>query len=157
MEQEADKNLASAHAVANAFIELASEDDCRLTNMQLQKLVFIANGYSLAIKNRPLYWNNNHAWQWGPVIPRLYKSLQKYGSNEIPDVLESEDNIDKASWSHELIRATWEAYGKKSGAQLSALTHRPGTPWDRTWSTNRFDVIPLDLIRDHYRELLKKK
>ena len=82
----------SSYTVANEFIALAKNEGESLTNMQLQKLVFIAQGYTLAILERQLYYHNTHAWQWGPVVPKLYKSLQKYGSNIVTERLPSEDS-----------------------------------------------------------------
>lgn len=144
----------SAHAIANEFIKLAKEQGKQLTNMQLQKLVFIANGYSLAIFDRPLYWNNNHAWQWGPVIPKLYKSLQKYGSGDVTTLLPSEDVVENEE-DMDLIKGVWDAYGQYSGMQLSALTHKENTPWSITWATQKFGIIDPELIKKHYKDMVE--
>lgn len=45
---------AASPAIANQFIPLALHDGRPLTNMHLQKLVFIAHGWNLAIRNLPL-------------------------------------------------------------------------------------------------------
>ena len=69
-----------AATVANRFIELAESDSGRrLTPMQLIKLTYIAHGFSLAIKNRPLLDESVEAWRYGPVIPSLYRKLKSYG------------------------------------------------------------------------------
>ncbi|WP_074776189.1 Panacea domain-containing protein [Nitrosospira multiformis] len=145
----------TSHAVANEFIRIAQEQHKQLTNMQLQKLVFIAQGYSLAIRDAPLYVHNTHAWQWGPVIPKLYKSLQKYGSSFVTDPLETSDTIDPTSDEAELIKAVWDSYGHYTGGQLSALTHRQNTPWSKTWEKEKFAVIDNDLIADYYKKLVE--
>ncbi|SFU79760.1 hypothetical protein SAMN05216339_1141 [Nitrosomonas eutropha] len=61
--------------------------------MQLQKLVFITQGFSLAIFGALLHMHNTHTWQWEPVIPKLYKSLQKYGSDFVTASLETTAEI----------------------------------------------------------------
>ena len=145
----------TSHAVANEFIRLAQEQDKQLTNMQLQKLVFIAQGYFLAIHNELLHYHNAHAWQWGPVIPKLYKSLQKYGSNIVTEMLDSEDQIISGSREAEIIKAVFENYGHYTGGQLSTLTHRPRTPWSETWERKKFDVIDPQIIKKHYQNLIE--
>ena len=144
----------SAHAVANEFIKLAQKEGKSLTNMQLQKLVFISQGYSLAILDRPIYFHNTHAWQFGPVIPKLYKSLQKYGRNVVTDKLKAEDSLSEGSDEQDIVFGVFKAYGHLSGGQLSQLTHKPNTPWSITWAKDQFGVIPHPLIAQCYRELV---
>jgi uncharacterized phage-associated protein len=121
--------------------------------MQLQKLVFLGQGYCLAILDRKLYRNNTHAWQWGPVVPKLYKDLQKYGSGIVTesiaaiDALTDEDEL-------KVVNGVWKAYGNHTGAQLSALTHKPGSPWSKTWAANKFGIIDPEDIKAYYRQLV---
>ena len=149
----------SAHSIANQFIKLAKKEAKQLTNMQLQKLVFIANGYSLVLLERPLFYHNSHAWQFGPVIPKLYKTLQKYGSGFVSDFLPlpdpNETAISEDSEEYELIVGVWGAYGHLTGSQLSGLTHKEGTPWSETWSKSKFAVIDNELIANHYKGLVE--
>lgn len=148
----------SAIAIANAFLELAESEGKRLTNMQLQKLVYIAHGYSLATLNKPLFYNNVHAFEWGPVIPKLYKKLSSYGAGSITGKIATEDeSVPQTSVEMNLINQVWKAYGNFSGPKLSAITHRTGTPWSLTWSSNRFGVIDNEIIAEHYRHLLNEQ
>lgn len=145
----------SSHAVANAFIAIAGKEGKQLTNMQLQKLVFIAHGYCLAFLGTPLFFHNTHAWQWGPVVPKLYKALQKYGSAFIPEPIEADDTMPDTGDEAEILGAIWKSYGHYTGTQLSALTHKDNTPWSYTWDRNRFGIIEKDLISEHYKKLIE--
>ena len=148
----------SAESVANAFLDLARRSGKFLTNMQLQKLVYIAHGYSLAKLSQPLFHNNIHAFEWGPVIPNLYKTLRQYGAGEVKDyILTNEPPIGEDSPEMEIIKEVWQDYGDFSGLQLSALTHRAGTPWSETWRTNQFGVISDELIAEYYRQDLYER
>ena len=145
----------SANAVGNSFLALAVEQGRSLTNMQVQKLVFLAHGYMLGLFDEPLYANDTHAWQWGPVIPRLYKAMQKFGSGFVTGNLPAEDSVpatDEKAWS--VIKAVWEGYGHRSGAELSAITHKSGSPWEQAWRTAKFSVIPQESIADYYRSMV---
>jgi uncharacterized phage-associated protein len=144
----------SSQAVANKFLQLANESGKPLTNMQLQKLVFIAHGFTLAILDRPLYHKDTHAWQFGPVIPNLYKALQKYGNGFVKDSIETDDSLDEDSPEMGIIKAVWKSYGHMTGAQLSSLTHKPGTPWSITWAEKQFGVIQPEIISGHYKNII---
>lgn len=148
----------SAESAANAFLELARRNGKSLTNMQLQKLVYIAHGYSLAKLGKPLFHNNIHAFEWGPVIPNLYKTLRHYGAGEVKELIPTDAApIGEDSQEMEIIREVWQDYGDFSGLQLSDLTHRKGTPWSETWRINQFGVISDELIAEHYRQDLYER
>ena len=148
----------SAESVANAFLDLARRNSKVLTNMQLQKLVYIAHGYSLAKLRQPLFYNNIHAFEWGPVIPNIYKPLSKYGAGEVKDyLLTQEPPVAEDGQEMEIIKEVWEEYGQFSGLELSALTHRKGSPWSETWRTNPFGVISDELIAEYYRRDLYER
>jgi len=144
----------SAQAAANAVLQFARAEGVPLTNMQLQKHVFLGQGFCLALLDRPLYYNNTHAWQWGPVVPKLYKSLQKYGSGVVTAEIPAQDALDLTSEEAGVLKAVWDAYKSYSGGQLSELTHRPGTPWSRTWAQEKFGIISNDEIQAYYRSVL---
>ncbi len=75
----------TSHAIANEFLRLTRQQGKQLTNMQLQKLVFLAQGYALAIEGDPLHKHNTRAWQWGQLFlscirTRLEKSCMRESS-----------------------------------------------------------------------------
>lgn len=146
----------TSHAIANEFLRLTRQQGKQLTNMQLQKLVFLAQGYALAVQGNPIHNHDTRAWQWGPVIPKLYKSLQKFGSNVVTEDLKAEDVIDDNSDEARIIKAVLEAYGDRSGSELLAITHQANTPWSKTWEKKQFSIIDNALIANYYKSLLQK-
>ena len=145
----------SSIVVANRFIELAERSGQKLTNMQLQKLVFLAHGVALALTDNALTFHNIHAWQWGPVIPQLYKRFSAYGSAPITAPAACQDEpIKDGSTEAQIVNLVWEKFGGFSGPKLSAITHEPGSPWDITWNTDKWGIIPTALIQDFYKKQL---
>src|SRR5438270_11888590 len=107
----------SAAAVANAFLKLAKRAGVPLTNMQLQKLVYIAHGWSLALLEKPLVYHGVNAWQWGPVIPPLYEALKKYGAGIVTEPIPTEEQVEPGSPEMSIIEGVWRGYGKLSAIQ----------------------------------------
>ncbi len=134
--------------VANSLLKVADETFEVLTPLQLQKLVYLAQGVALGASDgqRPLFFEPIEAWQYGPVVQSLYDAVKHYGSGFIaepiplppayffsPTVIPESD---EASW--EILRKVWEAYGHLSATQLVALTHQAdapeGFPWSDAWN-----------------------
>lgn len=144
----------SPQSVANEILKLAQVEGKKIANMQLQKLVFLSHCYVLAIIDRPLYFGETLAWQWGPVIPSLYKSLQKYGRNFVTDQLDAGDCVYEGNEAINIIRSIWKCYSNFTSGELSLLTTRDETPWRLTWSQNKFGIISNDLISDYYKKII---
>lgn len=140
-----------ARLIANYFLALGNRDQVPIDPMKIQKLVYFAHGWYLAIVKKPLVSETVEAWKWGPVIPSLYRCFSKYGRNPItepatdmtvsllksmpPNLGEIPSSADEGALIP-ILDGVWRAYGSQSGIQLSNLTHLPDTPWEKTWSAN---------------------
>ena len=156
----------SARSIANSILKIAQDSGSQLTNMQLQKLVYFAHGWHLALKGEPLLADAVKAWNFGPVIPPLYNSLKKFGNGVVTELINRKDpetsdalipQEPESEFVKQLLVRVWQVYGRMTGAQMSYLTHQDGTPWDTVWKKEKFSVIPNELIRDHFRTLRVKK
>jgi uncharacterized phage-associated protein len=149
--------MISALAVANELLRLAWDEGSELTNMALQKLVYITNAYHLAIFDEPLIYNSIKAWQWGPVIPDLYDPLRRWGSGVVNKKISYEGKGLLSKNQKLLVKTVYDSYGHKTGLILATITHCKGSPWDVIWSSgNHFGYIPDSVIRDYYKGLLNK-
>lgn len=156
----------SAKAIANKFLELAQQENNSLTQMQIQKLVYISHGFNLALTNEPLIDEQIQAWQYGPVISSLYDEFRGFGSQAITSeatITTIDDNFNVNSvipqindkQTTQLINAVWDKYKIYSGPNLSDLTHQTGTPWSTTLKYNNyFSIIDNNIIKDYYLNLL---
>jgi len=154
-------NMTSAITVANKILELANAKDLKLTPLQLMKLVYMSQGWSLALRDAPLYGERIEAWQYGPVVPVLYNRTKTYGSAPITGPLPPAPNAVGEVLSGEeidLLRSVVDNYAHLSGPALSNLTHRPGSPWSKVWVPGQYNVeIPVGVIRSHYNDLKSSK
>ena len=143
-----------AKSVANEYLRLAEIEKRPLTNMQLQKLVYIAHGFDLAINDTALIADRVEAWTWGPVIPTLYQTLKKYGSRPVTEPIADVPAISEGDTS--LVDEVWKGYGRYTAARLSAITHQTGSPWDVVWRLEAFGTIPDALTAQYYKTLLAR-
>ncbi|MCZ8437212.1 Panacea domain-containing protein [Achromobacter xylosoxidans] len=141
--------------VADAILKIAKAQGKTLTPMQLMKLVYIAHGWSLGIRDQDLFGNRIEAWQYGPVIPDLYHATKQFGRNGIPlDMIGSPDDMPVSAADQAFLEDVFRKYGHLDGIQLSYLTHQSGTPWDQVYQPGRQRIeIPDHLIQSHYIDL----
>jgi uncharacterized phage-associated protein len=158
-------------AVANYLLDKSDSDGITVDHMKLQKLVYIAHGWHLAVTGLPLFSNRIEAWTYGPVIPDLYGELKNWGHKPISHYRierpgqDDEDHVwvmldpdpTRMTESGVVLDQVWIGYGRLAALQLSSLTHQEGTPWDiarkKAAPLTRHVNIPNELIRKHYLEL----
>jgi len=119
-------------AVANYFLEKSKSEGKATSQMKLQKLVYFAHGWHLALYDQPLINEGVEAWTYGPVIYSLYKEFKSCG-NEPIDHLAGEPKPPQINFNnHELktfLDKVWDTYSNLSAFQLSNLTHESDSPW----------------------------
>ena len=157
--------------VANQFLNLAEKQNKRLTQMQLQKLTYISHGWNLAISGSPLTNDVPEAWDYGPVYRELREALRGYGSGPVDrkirykDFLRGEFRDDAneevkgafSEFEQSVIQKVFEIYGDFHAFQLSALTHKEGTPWYKTYqNSGRNSPISAQEIKDHFSGLAQQ-
>lgn len=146
--------MADSLVVADRFLALARERGDALTPMQLLKLVYIAHGWTLGLYGRPLVSDEIQAWQYGPVIPRLYNAVRRFRSQPVEGPLATGGHEELDEQERSIVDQVYAIYGRMSGPALSRLTHAAGSPWAQTYVPGEFGmVIPNDIIEDHYQRL----
>lgn len=142
-------------AIANEFLKLAGNQP--INQMWLQKLVYMAHGWNLAINDEPLIAGRIEAWDGGPVMRKIWDQMRDLGRNasglfgrtpEEPYVADLSDG-EKA-----VIERVWKRYGGYTGRQLSNMTHQEGTPWSNAYfGRGRNAKLRDDDIKQHFTDL----
>lgn len=158
--------LPTSLAIANEFIRRALSNGVPITHMQVQKLVYFAHAFSLASLDRPLISDRFQAWQFGPVAPGLYNALKRYGRDPILREIhagddksifgDDEGSIIEASLDDEqrqLVDIVFENFGSTPAFKLSALTHEPGSPWEKAFKPGYNRPIEDADLKQHFRQL----
>lgn len=130
--------MADVFQVAAYFLNKANSDDAGdlISNLKLQKLVYYAQGFALAIFERALFDETIEAWQHGPVVPVLYHRFKTSGSGAI----ETPDEFNPESLSADeqgLLDEVYDVYGQFSAWKLRNMTHDE-PPWKDAAKTGLF-------------------
>jgi len=158
-----------ATVIANEFISLAKGSGNTLTPLKLQKLVYFAHGWCLALTGKPLISDRVQAWQYGPVIPSIYHHFKAVGNGPINDLsdefvnvgglrfaskatLDSFPESEERQHAKEIVAKVLEIYGGYTAARLSNATHKNGSPWQQVYREGERGItVPNDLIRTYFQ------
>jgi uncharacterized phage-associated protein len=143
--------MASAADVAKYFLTLSQpEEGDYVSNLKLQKLVYYAQGFHLALYGRPLFDEAIVAWEHGPVVRSVYHEYKDCGSNGI-SVPENFDAVRAlTSQERDTLNEVWNVYGQYSAWKLRNMTHEE-PPWR---DTPRGSEIPRELLTSYFRTLV---
>lgn len=145
----------SVITIADAILKIAKMRGRQLTPLQLMKLVYIAHGFSLVLRDVDLFRERIEAWKYGPVIPDLYHATKHFGRKEIPFNQISDEPPSVDADTRVFLEDVFANYGHLSGYTLSSLTHQKGAPWDQVYVDGVLNIeIPDDIIRDHYEGIV---
>jgi len=155
-----------AKGVANYFLERAGLAKGAIRHMKLQKLLYYAHGYHLAIVDEPLLNEPIQAWEFGPVVPSIYHEFKFFGNDPITEfATEGHEDKDRFNQGKPIVPPptdsdavaimdrVWEVYGSLQDFQLSEMTHEDGSPWHSTKKEKgvaKGTNIDDELIREYF-------
>lgn len=93
--------------------------------LKLQKLLYLAQGYSYAFYDRPLFKEDLEGWVHGPVVRNVYDMFKDYQYNSINTTFEVKELDDEAK---DIINYVIKKFGKYDAKYLEKLTHEQ-EPW----------------------------
>lgn len=152
--------------VARYFITLNdneckdSEEKSDLSKLKIQKLLYYAQGYYLALYNKPLFDEKILAWQHGPVVKEVYKDLKPLNpkNNFIPTDINKmeEDEIKKLGKNEkELIEDVFQLMGQYSAWRLRDKIHQED-PWRDNYKEGKKNTeIPLSDMKKYFSEYVE--
>jgi uncharacterized phage-associated protein len=121
--------MATAEAIARYFLQLAAhmEEPTPVTHTQLHKLLYYAQGWCLATRERPLFPANFQAWGHGPVEIDIYPKFADYEGQPIARH-EAREDPSLTAEERAIAESIWLSYGKYAAWQLREMTHSE-PPW----------------------------
>ena len=143
-------NSLTADMVADAIIEFCNEHGDVVTNLRLQKLLYYAQAWFLALHDKPLFSDSIEAGERGPVQPDVFGRLAILGTAPILRAF--------ATWVFPKILMNhlgelMEVYGKFSAFDLERLScdEEPWKAARRSLKNGGSGIISCDVMKHFYR------
>ena len=140
--------------IANFFIQLSKGiSDDSMDNMKINKMLYYAQGFSLAKLGKALFNEDFQAWDYGPVIPEVYRTFKCCGSKAIGEPTDEFDESKLKSDELDLLVDVFSAYGKYTGWALQEMTHVKGGPWDKVYEPGKNRIIDIDSMKAYFEKI----
>ncbi len=123
--------MASAYEVARLLVRLGAfeEEPDYLTNLRLQKLLYHAQAWSLAMRDKPLFDDRIEAWSSGPIVPSVFDRFKGLWRRAIlPDDVEEERVVELEPEDVDFVGSVWQSYKGFAPSALREMT-REEDPW----------------------------
>ena len=130
-------------AIANFVLDHCDCRGRRISNLSLQKVLYFCHVWSLIRLRKPLIRHSFEAWEYGPVLPYLYRAFKNFdgspivGRAECIDPSDGEKRIVKYTFDPAtaiLLQEIVEFYTRLRASALVRLSHIEGGPWHSVWN-----------------------
>lgn len=147
-------DIVSPKDVADFLLCESRERGEILTNLKLQKLLYYAQAWYLALQNKPLFSEDFQAWVHGSVLPSQYQRFKRCEWRPILEEIAPPQLSDDIS-SH-LIEVV-NVFGIETASALELMNHK-----ERPWLEARKEigadqpssnVISKESMRSFYKSL----
>lgn len=131
---------------------LCEQSGWSISNLELQKILYIAHMFYLGKHGAPLVLGHFEAWDYGPVHPTVYHKAKIFGSEPVENIFHAVGSIAESEVVATLDEAVKVLSDHRPG-RLVAITH-----WDRgAWAKHylpgeRGCVIPNEDILREYQD-----
>lgn len=141
-------------SVLSAAKHLAKRSGWTLSNLELQKILYLAHMFHLGRNNgEPLVRGLFEAWEYGPVHPDLYRKAKIFGSDPVENVFHGIAEIGVGS-EQAILDEAYDSLGNAGPGKLVNATHRKGGAWETNYIPGvRHCVIPNEDILREYQGL----
>ncbi len=143
----------SAINIASRFIALGIGYGGPITQIRIQRLLYLSQGIHLARFNTPLFGEAIECWSYGPVIPEVQKHFVKWGNKPITEI--TGGGLFLTQSATETIITSWDIGSRLSDNVLSNWSHSEGSPWQKTYSPFYKKIISMDLMRSYFLKTVK--
>ena len=149
------KSKITAIHVSNYLTDMAIDQGKPLTIMEALRWTYLAQGYHLSLEEEPFFEEEVFAWKYGPVIEKLYDHLKE---NNPEHIIKNKTDDDQVfcfeGRQKDILDMVYKKYKRMGAWALTHLIHIADSPWEQCYQEGKRCVIPQDIIREHFKEVV---
>jgi uncharacterized phage-associated protein len=140
--------------VEDAAQHLCDRSGWKLSNLQLQKLIYMADMNFVGRHRQRLVDEDFEAWDYGPVLPSLYHKCKAFGAKAVPPIFWGAKSI-TGSPEAEMLDLAWEKLKGATPGQLVNTTHSQKGAWVRRYvpGAKQIKIHTADMIDEYQRRV----
>lgn len=128
---------------------MCERSDWSLTNLKLQKMLYLAQMMHLGSTGERLLNGSFEAWDYGPVLPSVYSEVKAFGGGAIRYMFGGGTVSDDER--AEFLADAYAQLSQRTAGQLVNITHWSGGAWAKNYRPGaKGIVIPdADIIQEY--------
>lgn len=140
-----------AISLMSAARAVCEEAGWNVSNLELQKLLYVSHMIHLGETGRPLINENFEAWDYGPVVPELYHEVKMFGRSDVRDVFFRATR--PGGDALRVIRHVVNSLKTWTPGQLVAFTHEAHGAWAKNYraGTRGIKISNADILAEYER------
>ena len=137
--------------VARYIIDYEATQGRTVSNLRLQKLLYFVQCAFIGILGHACFDDSIEAWDYGPVVPKVYRAYKEYGSTVIPASSQpvSRKFSDKDS---AIITTMLSATSNYTTGELVDITHSQ-EPWKNAYVPGLNNAISQKAIAEYAKRI----
>lgn len=140
--------------IANYFILQSLNTGIFLNGQKLNKMVFFAHGYYLALTDNPLINEAVINEKYGPIIRSIYKYFLSYGNKQI---LAMESGLIKFPESDiKILNRIWEVYNPFSAIEIASLANCTDSFYGKNKHLYK-ENFPNNAIKEYFKNKISTR
>lgn len=126
--------------------------DWTISNLALQKILYLAHMFHLGQTGQPLISEPFEAWEYGPVVPSVYRRAKVFGNGPVQNVFHWVPPVKSGSTEYSALAEAAKQTKNMTSGRLVSITHWPKGAWATQYRPDmRGIAIPNSLILDEFR------
>lgn len=133
--------------VANYVVDYCHRKGINISNLKLQKLLYFIQASFLINNLGPCFSDEIEAWDFGPVVPEVYREYRGFGSGNIP--IPTTTSNGQRPRHPEVINQVIDDLSEYSATDLVRITHEQ-SPWLDVYQPYQNNVITVEAIKEYF-------
>lgn len=130
--------------VSQYILSYCGSKEYMVSNLWLQKILYLAQAYFLLEKNEPCFLEKIEAWDFGPVVPEAYREYKRFAGATIFVNSRGNDVIDDPD--KKLINSVINNFAKYSASELTM----DQLPWQNAYFPSKHNEITCESLLEYF-------